>query len=385
VTIVFASATQDIVLDALRTELLEEEEYGIGAGVSIMGYRIGMLISGALALYLVDDVQHAVNSHAFQVRLSWRSVYLLMASLMSIGVIAVLLSPEPEIKFENDLEEKHLSIGLQDRLFAPFREFFQRPSAVSLLSFITVYKLSTMMATSLTVTFLMSKGYLKSEIAMVSKVYGLIATIAGTLAGGSLMTRISLKKALWIFGIIQSLAGLSFLTLTNFPKNRELLILVLITENFMIGLGAAALSGFMMKICSKQFTGTQFALLSSVTAISRVVLVSQAGRIVNAIGWNYFFIFSVFLALPGLILLTQFDKWIASSSSEIHQHVSLHSKLDRISVFLLVTGLVLIALEPLLSALLTAKNIFPSLSPLIAPTGAVLFGISLLVAMIKRT
>lgn len=369
--LVIASATQDIIVDALRTELLTESEYGAGAGVYVMGYRIAMLISGALALYLADATDGA--------GLSWHSVYWVMAACMSVGVIAVLASPEPARGplQEDEGSSPHQSLRLRERVILPFTEFFRRPAAVSILSFVTVYKLSTTMATALTVTFLMSRGYSKTEIATVSKVYGLIATILGTLAGGALMTRISLKRALWIFGIVQSLAGLSFLILTLVPKSTPLLILVLTTENFMIGLGVAAISGFMMKICSKQFTATQFALLSSLTAVSRVVLVSQAGEIASAFGWTTFYLFSVSLAIPGLLLLTQFDRWVTDSSVAERQPITFFTYA---TVTCLIGGLVLISLEPLFRMVPWLAAAAPS----VAPAGALLFGLALAVGIVFR-
>lgn len=369
--LVIASATQDIVLDALRTELLTESEYGAGAGVYVMGYRIAMLISGALALYLADATDGS--------GLSWHSVYWVMAGCMSVGVIAVLASPEPPLSYQSADEgsSHHHSLRFRERIILPFTEFFRRPAAVSILSFVTVYKLSTTIATALTVTFLMSRGYSKTEIATVSKLYGLLATIVGTLAGGALMTRISLKWALWVFGVVQSLAGLSFLILTFVPKSTPLLILVLTTENFMIGLGVAAISGFMMKVCSKQFTGTQFALLSSLTAVSRVVLVSQAGEIASLFGWTNFYLFSVTLAIPGLLLLTQFDRWVTESSAVERQPITLFTYT---TIAALIGGLVLIALEPLF-------RVTPMLSEVasyVAPLGALLFGLALAVGVVYR-
>lgn len=369
--LVIASATQDIVLDALRTELLSESEYGAGAGVYVMGYRIAMLISGALALYLADVTDGS--------GMSWRSVYWIMAACMSAGVVAVLLSPEPTVSPPDDAScsTPHQRLRLRERVIRPFSEFFSRPAAISILSFVTVYKLSTTMATALSVTFLMSRGYSKTEIATVSKVYGLVATIIGTLVGGALMTRISLKRALWIFGVVQSLAGLSFLILTIVPKSTPLLILVLTTENFMIGLGVSAISGFMMKICSKQFTGTQFALLSSLTAVSRVVLASQAGEIATRFGWTNFYLFSVALAIPGLLLLTQFDRWVTETPAGAGHRLRF---IDYATITSLIGGLILIALEPLFSVIPSIAEV----APFVGPIGALLFGLALVVGVICR-
>ena len=322
--VTFFSASQDIVLDAFRTEILKEEELGAGAGVYVMGYRLAMLVSGAAALGMADHMP-------------WKTVYLVMAGLQALGIAAVYFAPEPKVTVVRT------QASFQERVFLPFKEFFRRPAAVEILSFVMIYKLSTMMATSLTTTFLMSLGFAKTEIGYVSKLYGLIATIVGTLAGGALMTRLGLKKSLWIFGILQSMAGLSFLVLTQVGKSLPAMVGVIVVENFMIGLGVAAISGFMMKICSKQFTGTQFALLSSLTAVSRVVLVSQAGDLVKWMGWPGFFVFSVALAVPGLLLLNRFDSWADIPADTLHQRIP---RIDLAIISLFVVGLVAIASDP---------------------------------------
>ncbi len=355
--VVFFSATQDVILDALRTEILPESAYGVGAGMYVMGYRIAMLVSGALALYLADATDG--------LGLPWGTVYWIMASFLLIGVGAIALAPEPAIpehpSSPDTADPKRVvtpRLSLRERMVLPFVEFFSRPAAISIVGFVTVYKLSTMMATSLTVTFLMTLGYSKTEIGTVTKIYGLIATIAGTLAGGALMTKMTLKRALWVFGVVQSLAGLSFLLLTAMTPNTPMLILVVTTENFMIGLGVAAISAFMMTICSKQFTGSQFALLSSVTAVSRVVLVSPAGELVAAWGWSAFYLFSVALALPGLLLLTQFDTWIAPPHEDSAHRLNW---VDYLIIGGFIGGLILIAVGPLVEAtgveVLSAANI----------------------------
>jgi PAT family beta-lactamase induction signal transducer AmpG len=203
-----------------------------------------------------------------------------------------------------------------------------------------VYKLSTMMATALTTPFLMETGFSKAEIGRVTKVFGLLATIIGTLAGGAMMDRIGLKRALWIFGLLQGTAGLAFILIATIGYNLPLLTIVIFVENFMMGLGVAALQGFMMSVCNRQFTGTQFALLSSITAVSRVVLVSQAGVISKDLGWVHYFIFSALLAIPSLLLLLRFDAW----QSVERQNLSWRDKVQGLGFLV---GLACIASEPL--------------------------------------
>ncbi len=294
VAVAFFSASQDIVTDAFRTELAKTGEVGRAAGIYVMGYRLAMLISGAVALELA---QH----------LPWRSVYLILAGVMALASLATVFAPEPVLLTEATTEVR----SWNERITRPFVDFFLRAGAVEILLFVMIYKLSTMMATALTTPFLMEIGFSKAEIGRVTKIFGLGATILGTLSGGAMMDRIGLKRALWIFGLLQATAGLSFIIISLAGYNLPLLTAVIFVENFMMGLGVAALQGFMMTVCSKQFTGTQFALLSSITAVSRVVLVSQAGVLVKNIGWIDYFIFSALLAVPSLLLLLRFDTWIS--------------------------------------------------------------------------
>lgn len=294
--IAFFSASQDIVVDAYRTEVLDPEAYGAGAGIFTAGYRIAMVVSGGLALIMADHF-------------SWTVVYLSMASLCLIGTITFLLSPEPKVA------RPEKSIDLRKTVVAPFLEFFQRSGAMEILLFVMIYKLSTLMATALTTKFLLELGYSKTLIGSVNKVAGLISTIAGTLAGGSLMIRFGLKRSLWIFGVIQSLVGITFWAMPHVAQWQEGLresglIAVISMDNFMMGMGTAAIMGFMMTVCSQQFTGTQFALLTSLTAVTRVILIAHAGQIVESIGWDAFFLGTIPLAIPGLLLLRNYDSWV---------------------------------------------------------------------------
>ena len=355
IAIAFFSASQDIVLDALRTELLKPEELGAGAGVYVMGYRLAMLVSGALALILADHLE-------------WQQVYWIMAGAMGLGSLAVVFAPEPRIEIASQPQAGSLSWS--EKVFQPFLDFFKRSGAIEILLFVMVYKLSTMMATALTTTFLMSLGFTKTEIGAVTKVAGLIATIVGTLSGGALMVRLGTKRALWIFGFLQSIAGLTFLLLSYTGKNTAAMTAVIVVENFMIGLGVAALSGFMMAICNRQFTATQFALLSSLTAVSRVVLVSQAGVIAEKLGWHGYFIFSVLLAIPGLLLLTRYDRWQSMESGSI-------GKREITQGLLFIVGLAAIASEPVWNWLEQKE-----LAPVLAQSGAAIILIAVIIGLL---
>jgi PAT family beta-lactamase induction signal transducer AmpG len=293
--VAFFSASQDIVVDAYRTEILDPKAYGAGAGLATTGYRIATLVSGGVALIMADHM-------------SWTTVYFIMAAISALGAVVLLLSPEP--KLARNMKSAHI----KDTVLLPFIEFFERAGAMEILIFVMIYKLSTLMATALTTKFLLDLGFSNTVIGGVNKGAGLIASIAGTLVGGSLMAKLGLKRSLWIFGVIQSLVGLTFWAMPHFNALaggwREVgMVSVVTMDQFMMGLGTAAITGFMMSVCSLQFTGTQFALLTSLTAVTRVILVSQAGALVQFMGWETFFLCTIPLSLPGLLLLKRFDHW----------------------------------------------------------------------------
>jgi MFS family permease len=194
----------------------------------------------------------------------------------------------------------------------------------------------------------------------------------GTLTGGALMIRLGTKRSLWIFGFLQSIAGLTFLILSYTGKNTAVMTAVITVENFMIGLGVAALSGFMMAICNRQFTATQFALLSSLTAVSRVVLVSQAGVLAEKLGWHGYFIFSVLLAIPGLLLLTRYDRWQSMKAGRM-------GRMEITQGLLFLAGLVAIASEPIWN-----WAGLKELAPGIAQAGAALVGLAIALGLMPK-
>jgi PAT family beta-lactamase induction signal transducer AmpG len=349
----FVSASQDIVVDAFRTEIVTKEETGAGAGVYVMGYRLAMLVSGAVALLLADH-------------LPWKTVYLILAGFMGLASLTTWLAKEPEASALAQEDTR----SWNERVTQPFLEFFTRAGAVEILLFVMIYKLSTMMATALTTTFLMSLNFSKTEIGTVSKVFGLIATIVGTLAGGAVMTKIGTKRSLWLFGILQSTAGLSFILISLIGYNPAMLAIVISVENFIMGMGVAALQGFMMTVCSRQFTATQFALLSSITAVTRVVLVSQAGVLAEKLGWTQYFIFSTLLAIPGLVMLTRYDRWLS-----LERHALAWK--DKIQGVLFVGGLTAIASEALWN-----WGGFTAVAPVAAWSGAVVIGLAVLLGFV---
>ena len=280
----FVSASQDVAIDAYRTEVLKGRERGFGAGVSVTGYRIAMLVSGALALILSEY-------------LGWRATYMLMALLMSVGVMAVWLGPEPD-------DSGMPPASIQEAVSGPFTEFFSRSGAWALLALIVLYKLGDAFAGSLTTTFLIRGVHFSvGEVGAINKGMGLASTIIGALFGGILMARLRLYNSLLIFGILQAVSNLSFMVLALVGKNYPLMIFTIAFENLSGGMGTAAFVSFLMALCNHRFTATQFALLSAFASLGRVLVGPLSGILVDGMGWTAFFFSTFIFALPGLILL----------------------------------------------------------------------------------
>ncbi len=290
VVIAFFSATQDIVADAYRTDVLHELEMGAGAAVFVLGYRVALLLTGSLALILAD-------------RIPWSSVYLLMAASMAIGIFGTLLAPEP----------KQISPpeSLADAVVLPFGDFFQRQGvfqALLVLVFILFYKLGDAFLSSMATTFLQQTGFTLTDIGAQTGM-GLIASIVGAIVGGAILSKIGINRSLWVFGILQALSNLAYFFLAQVGKNYQFLVITINVENFCGGLGTTAFAAFMMSQCNPRFSASQFALLSSIMAVTRDVLVSPAGGLAKSTGWSMFFLISIVAALPGLLLLPLFAPW----------------------------------------------------------------------------
>jgi PAT family beta-lactamase induction signal transducer AmpG len=296
VALAFFSASQDIVLDAYRTEYLKPEERGAGAGVWIMGYRIAILVSGAVALILSDY-------------LSWKMVYIIMGLTMSIGCIATLLSPEP-LKLNPGIERIEPPKSLNDAIVLPFVEFFKRPGALEILVFIILYKLGDVAASQMTTPYILKYiGFSRTELGAIYKGFGMAATIAGTLVGGAIMTKWTMRMSLFIFGVLQGVSTLIFIILEFTGRQVWALSLVIGVENFSGGMGTAAYTALLMGLCNRKFTATQYALLSSLMAVSRYITGAPTGYLVDAVGWVMFFVICTALALPGLLLLVRYNSW----------------------------------------------------------------------------
>lgn len=280
----FASSSQDIVVDAYRAEVLREKERGLGAAVSVTGYRVAMLISGALALILSGI-------------LGWQATYMIMAGLMLVGMTATWLGPEPE---DPGTPPK----TLQEAVSGPLLEFFSRKGAWAMLALIVLYKLGDAFAGSLTTSFLIrGVGFSVGEVGAINKGMGLAATIVGALFGGALMARLGLFRSLFLFGILQAVSNLSFMVLAMLGKSYPMLVFTIGFENLAGGMGTAAFVAFLMALCNHNFTATQFALLSALASLGRVFVGPTSGVLVDEFGWLIFFLVTFLAALPGLVLL----------------------------------------------------------------------------------
>ncbi len=290
--VAFLSATQDILIDSYRRELLSTEELGWGSSLAVNGYRVAMLFAGAVALNLADHM-------------NWSKVYWVMTALMSVGFLTTLLSPEPAAVVAPALDWKTFLID-------PFKEFIQRRGAFLILIFVVVYKVGDSVASDWTNPFFIHLGFSNTEIGTVAKLVGFWATIGGGLVGGAAVLRIGIARALWIFGIFQAVSILGFAWLTLTGPNLHWLALVMAFECFASGMGTSAYAGFLAAVTDRRFTATQYALLSSLTSIPRVVGPTPTGFVIKAIGWGPFFVFCAVLAIPGLLLLIPLRRIVMS-------------------------------------------------------------------------
>ncbi len=281
--VTFFSASQDIVVDAYRREDLSDKELGFGSSLYVNGYRVGMLLASGGGLILADQI-------------SFSFIYLLFSGVMLIGVVTTLVAPEPKM-------EQGTPKTIKDAVIDPLKEYFTRKNAVLILAFILLYKIGDTMASNLTIPFYLDIGFSKTEIGTVVKLFGFWATIAGSLIGGALMLKIEIKKSLFFFGILQAVSTAGFAVLYYIGHSIIGLSAVVAFENLTAGMGTSAYAAYMASITNKQFTATQYALLSSLMGIPRVIISAPTGFIAKNIGWSSFFILCTLIAIPGLILL----------------------------------------------------------------------------------
>jgi MFS transporter, PAT family, beta-lactamase induction signal transducer AmpG len=315
--IAFLSATQDIAIDAYRTDVLEERETGAGASLYILGYRIALLLTGWIAFNLAD-------------RLGWHWVYVLMAGLIAIGSFTSFWAPEPT-------RDETPPATFAEAVVQPFLDFFRRlgwKPAVYTLLFIVLFRLGDAMVAKLAVPFLGAKGigFSDGDIGNIRQGMGLLATIVGTLMGGAALSKLGINRSLWLFGSLQAVSNIGYYILAIVGKDYLTMVLAINVENFCSGLGTAGFVGFLMSRCNSRFSATQFALLSSLMAVGRDLIAGPSSGIIaqriqqwiavtpeiksnlllagsTGQGWALFFLITLLAAVPGLLLLPWFAPW----------------------------------------------------------------------------
>lgn len=305
----FASACQDVVLDAYRVESLEERQLAAGAANMVFGWRIGQMVAGAGGLLLAEV-------------LPWAVVYAIMAALVGVGVITILAAPEPAVRITEGARALEAAGSrfldryrtLPPRLaqslawiygacVCPFLEFLSRRGWLSILLFIMLYKFGDAVLAVMKVPFFLAMGFSKAEIAEVVKLFGFVATIAGGFIGGVVVARLGLMRGLLVCGVLMAVSNLVFLLQAWAGHDVTVLALTISVENITTGMGTTAFVAYMSSLCNVAYTATQYALLTSLMAMSRTVLSSGAGWLADQVSWPTFFILSTAAALPGLLLL----------------------------------------------------------------------------------
>lgn len=285
----FFSASQDIVVDAYRREDLRDEELGLGSSFYVNGYRLGMLLASGGGLIMADHIPFSM-------------VYLIMSGCMAVGAATTLLTPEP-------IAAMGKPGNWREAVIDPFIDYFQRKEALWILAFILLYKIGDAMASSMTTPFYLDIGFTKTEIGAVVKLFGFWATIIGGIAGGVIMLRLNINRSLWIFGAMQGISTFGFAILAWIGHSVPALAAVVAFENLSGGMGTAAYTAFMASLTNRKFTATQYALLSSLMGVPRVMASAPTGFLAKYLGWWEFFAACTLMAVPGMILLARFTLW----------------------------------------------------------------------------
>ncbi len=298
IAVAFLSASQDIVIDAYRIELLRPEEQGAGAAATQWGYRFGMVASGAGALYAASFG-------------GWTFAYMLMAGLMLVGIATVWLTPEPagmdaEPPVTGESAIERLEAWLARAVIAPFADLVHRHGGAALiliLLFTILYKFGEAVAGTMSNPLYILLGFTKVEIATVAKIYGVGATLAGVAIGGILVIRLGIFRALLVSGVLQMLSNLMYVLQVWIGHDVLVLTLTIGTENLTNGMGSAAFVAYLSGLCSVAFTATQYALLTSLATIGVNLLSASGGFLADRLGWTPFFLLTTLACLPGLALL----------------------------------------------------------------------------------
>ena len=282
------SASQDIVLDAYRIERFKEKEQAAGVAVFVLGYRVGTIFSGAGALFMAEFW-------------NWSTVYQVMAAGVLVGLVTVLVSKEPDDNRPS--KPKTVRATVVNAVVKPFTDFMKRDKWVWILLFIFFYRMSDAYVAPMAYPFFDDMGFSKIQIASIIKIYGVVATILGTVVGGAVVARIGLVKALVICGVLQGISNLVYVGQAYAGNNAQVLMVNIFIENISGGMGTAAFVAYLSSLCNKKYTATQYALLSSFMGAARDLFAATSGLVATAMTWQEFFGITTLMALPGLFIL----------------------------------------------------------------------------------
>lgn len=281
----FLSASLDIAIDAYRIDNIEEKYQGYASSLAILGYRIGALVSSSGILILSDIY-------------SWKFAYLVMSFIMFSGVLYVPFLKEIEVK----LEFESFKDRIVKTVYNPFKDFFSKENSIIILIAIILYKICDVLLGFVSIPFYMELGYSKIQIGQIVKIYGFVAIIIGSFVGGYIISRIGIMKSLIICGLFQCLINIIYIWLHYAPVENLSLIIAISSENLGVGLGSSALVAYMSSLCNKMYSATQYALLTSFASFMNSTISIKAGTLVKWMGWDIFFIFTMFTGIPSLFL-----------------------------------------------------------------------------------
>lgn len=285
----FAGATLDIVVDAYRIEVAPVESQAALAATYILGYRIALIVSGAVALYLAE-------------LLGWTQTYLIMALCLCIPLIAAIISKEPDTERALAVRD----IQLADAFIKPFQEFFSRNGvllALALLLFVGLFKLPDQMIGVLAGPFYLDSGYTKADIATVSKLFGVWVGIGGAFLGGICIAAFRMRNMLAVATIIVAVSNIAYLLMANNPGQEWAFFATISADNISQGFAGVVLVAFMSSLTNQNFTATQYALLASLANLPGKFIGGLSGYIVEATSYSWFFIFSSLSVIPTLLIL----------------------------------------------------------------------------------
>lgn len=290
IAVAFTSASFDIAVDAWRAEVLPQSQLGLGNSIHIAAYRVAMLVSGGGALILAA-------------RVGWRTTYLAMAGLTVLGMIGTWLAANTD-------NAAQAPRTLMEAVVRPLQDLLRRKGIAGLFAFAVLYKLGDWLAEAMTIPFLLrGVGFSLTQIGTVQKTTAMVAIIVGGLLGGMILTRVSLRKALFFFGVLQAASILGFWVISLLGPRLLLLVAANALENLAYGMGSSGLAALLMGSCNRAYTGTQYALFSSLMALPRTLFSGFTGVLAAQVGWTLYFPICAAAALPGLLLLLSYERW----------------------------------------------------------------------------